>query len=140
MKMLFVAFFLAAALSSGMAFAQTPADQDKAALTAATTWLALCDAGRYAESWRNASSFFRGAVAEKDWDAALAGVRTPLGAAASRTVKSASSATSLPGAPDGRYVVMTFDTVFANKKAAVETVTFMQDTDGVWRAAGYFIR
>ncbi|KHK02027.1 DUF4019 domain-containing protein [Desulfovibrio sp. TomC] len=140
MKMLFLAFFLAAALNSGLAFAQTPADQDNAALAAATKWLALCDAGRYPESWQNASSFFRGAVAEKDWDAALAGVRTPLGAATSRTVKSAKSATSLPGAPDGNYVVMTFDTVFANKKAAVETVTFMQDKDGSWRAAGYFIR
>jgi len=30
--------------------------------------------------------------------------------------------------------------VFANKKAAVETVTPMKDTDGQWRVSGYFIR
>jgi hypothetical protein len=38
-------------------------------------------------------------------------------------LKSAEYKTSLPGAPDGEYVVLIFNTVFENKKAAVETVT-----------------
>ena len=46
----------------------------------------------------------------------------------------------MPGAPDGRYVVVQYDTVFENKASAVETVTPMADPDGVWRVAGYFIR
>jgi len=35
---------------------------------------------------------------------------------------------------------MQFDTSFANKKAAIETVTPMLDTDGTWRVAGYYIK
>ena len=35
---------------------------------------------------------------------------------------------------------MQFATSFANKKNAVETVTFMREKDGIWRAAGYYIK
>jgi len=37
-------------------------------------------------------------------------------------------------------VVMQFDTSFSNKKSAVETVTFVQEKDGKWKAAGYYIK
>jgi hypothetical protein len=47
---------------------------------------------------------------------------------------------TLPGAPDGKYWTIQFDTSFAAKAEAVETVTFMLEKDGSWRAAGYFIR
>jgi hypothetical protein len=66
--------------------------------------------------------------------------RKPLGDLVSRKLKSAQRATSLPGAPDGEYVVMQFDTSFAAKKTAVETVTFTHEKDGSWRASGYYIR
>jgi hypothetical protein len=35
---------------------------------------------------------------------------------------------------------MQFDTQFEKKRAAIETVTPMQDTDGQWRVSGYFVR
>jgi hypothetical protein len=35
---------------------------------------------------------------------------------------------------------MQFNASFANKKSATETVTFMLEKDGQWRAAGYFIK
>jgi hypothetical protein len=46
----------------------------------------------------------------------------------------------MPGAPDGDYVVMQFDTRFEHKQAAVETVTFLQEKQGGWKAAGYYIK
>ena len=49
-------------------------------------------------------------------------------------------AESLPGAPDGEYVVILFKTSFEGKAEAVETVTPMRDADGEWRVAGYYIR
>ena len=49
--------------------------------------------------------------------------RAPLGAMKSRTPKSATSTTTLPGAPGGEYVVFQFTTSFEQKPAAVETVT-----------------
>ncbi|HEU5396498.1 MAG TPA: DUF4019 domain-containing protein, partial [Verrucomicrobiae bacterium] len=110
------------------------------ARAAADQWLGIIDAGRYVESWRDASDFFRDAMVESGWVASMNAYRQPLGAVISRKPVSAEPATDLPGAPDGQYVVMQFSTVFANKKSAVETVTFVREKDGQWKAAGYFIR
>jgi hypothetical protein len=57
-----------------------------------------------------------------------------------RKVKSATFARTLPGAPDGEYVVIQFESQFENKAAAIETVTPMHDKDGTWRVSGYFIK
>ena len=100
----------------------------------------LVDAGDYEESWREAAALFRGAVSEEDWKKAIVGARQPLGKRLSRKVKSRTFQESLPGAPDGKYVVLEFDTSFENKKTAVETVTPMQDPDGAFRVSGYFIK
>lgn len=116
------------------------ADKEKAAVASAEKWLALVDEGRYAESWKQASSYFREQVSEQQWEQAAQKARKPLGKLVSRQLNNQQYRTSLPGAPDGEYVVMQFDTSFANKKSAVETVTVMIDKDGAWRAAGYFIR
>ena len=74
------------------------------------------------------------------FEQAMKTVRAPLGKLLSRKVKSAVYHTSLQGAPDGRYVVIQFETSFENKKDAVETVTPMADPDGQWRVSGYYIR
>ena len=58
----------------------------------------------------------------------------------SRTLKSATFATTLPGAPDGEYVVFEFNTTFDEKSAAIETLTTIRETDGTWRVGGYFIQ
>lgn len=115
-------------------------EREDAAVEAAEAWLALVDAGDYDESWKEAASFFRSAVKEADWVAALGATRKPLGAVSSRKVKGAQFATELPGAPDGEYVVIQFETSFENKANAVETITPMKDKDGTWRVSGYFVR
>ena len=46
---------------------------------------------------------------------------------------------SLPGAPDGEYAVLQYETSYQNKANAVETLTLMIDS-GKWRSAGYYIR
>jgi len=115
-------------------------DAERVAAASARAWLGLIDDGRYSQSWKDASTYFRGATTENGWNASLRGVRAPLGRVLSRDLRSAKETTILPGAPDGRYVVMEFGTAFANKASAVETVTFMMDKDGQWKAAGYFIR
>lgn len=120
-----------------------PADDGNAvaqAQVAAKSWLALTDGGKYGESWDNASSLFKGAVSKADWEKAVKSVRSPLGAVKARKVKSATFTRTLPGAPDGEYVVIQFETQFENKAAAIETVTPMRDKDGAWRVSGYFIK
>ena len=46
----------------------------------------------------------------------------------------------MPSAPDGSYVIIQYETQFAEKKAAVETVIMMLDKDGKWRVSGYDVR
>ena len=117
--------------------AESPED---AAQASAEAWLKLVDAGQYDASWKQAAKLFRGAITVEKWKEALNGVRDPLGSVVSRKVKSRQYAETLPGAPDGRYVVLQFETVFENKASAIETVTPMVDPDGVWRVSGYFIK
>jgi uncharacterized protein DUF4019 len=107
---------------------------------AADRWLKLVDAGDYKQSWDTASSLLKNAVTEDQWAQQVGTARKPLGALVSRKLKSTQYATSLPGAPDGKYVVIQYESVFQNKSAAVETVTPMLDQDGQWRVSGYFIR
>jgi Protein of unknown function (DUF4019) len=117
--------------------ADTPAET---AETAALTWLALVDAGNYPESWNTAAALFKNAVPQSQWVSTVAATRGALGAVKIRQVASSQSMHSLPGAPDGEYVVIRFTTSFEQKAAATETVTPMKDPHGHWRVSGYYIR
>jgi hypothetical protein len=113
---------------------------EKAATDAANHWLAVVDAGDYAASWQAAAPAFKAAVAKDQWARALRATRSPLGKVLSRTVKSAKYTTSLPGAPDGKYVVIQYESSFEHKQSAIETVTPTLGEDGQWKVSGYFIR
>ena len=131
------ALTLALSLSVAQA-ADNPAIRQ--AQDASLAWLALADQGNYGKTWDEAAGFFKGAIAKARWEAALTGARSPLGAMKSRSLKSATYTRTLPGAPDGEYVVIQFDTQFEKKASAVETVTPMREKDGSWRVSGYFIK
>jgi predicted SnoaL-like aldol condensation-catalyzing enzyme len=66
--------------------------------------------------------------------------RDPLGPVKSRQLLSARYERSLPGVPDGEYVVIQYATSFEKKATATATVTPMKDGDGQWRVSGYYIR
>jgi Protein of unknown function (DUF4019) len=123
---------------SGVTFAQ--AAPEKAAEDSASQWLALVDAGDYAASWDTAAELFKNAVSKEQWTEKIKVARGPFGKLNSRKLKSAAYKTSLPGAPDGQYVVIQYDSSFEHKQSAVETITPMMDKDGQWRVSGYFIR
>lgn len=114
--------------------------KEAAALYAAKKWLALVDKEKYAESWKEAADLFRHMVQSDLWVASLKALRKPLGKLISRKVKSEVYKTTLPGAPDGQYVVIEFKSSFEHKKTVVETVTPMLGKDGVWRVSGYYIK
>jgi hypothetical protein len=116
------------------------AEKEKAAQEIADAWLQLVDVGEYEKSWDDAADYFKGAISKEDWKKSLEAGRKPLGKIVSRTVTSAKYSTSLPGAPDGEYVVIQYEASFENKQSAVETVTPMKDKDGEWRVSGYYIK
>ncbi|MGZ4827992.1 MAG: DUF4019 domain-containing protein [Terriglobales bacterium] len=139
MKLRLLALVIAAALIVSIS-AWSDAKAEKAANKSANQWLALVDAGDYAASWDNAAQYFKNSVSKAQWAKMLGASRGPLGKVESRKLKSATYATSLPGAPDGEYVVIQYDSSFEHKKSAIETVTPMLDKDGQWRVSGYFIK
>ena len=139
MKRLFAAA-AATLILIGLATSADDSDAVAQAQVAARSWLALTDSAKYGQSWEEAASLFKGAVTKADWEKAVKGVRSPLGALKVRKVKSTTFTRTLPGAPDGEYVVIQFETQFENKAAAIETVTPMHDKDGAWRVSGYYIK
>jgi hypothetical protein len=127
-----------AALSEGVLFAAAKPEAE--AQKAAEQWLDLADSGKFAESWQTASAYFQSAVPQQQWESSLSAARKPLGDLTSRKLKSAKYTKSVPGAPDGQYVIMQFDASFAHKKDAVETVTAMLTKADQWKVSGYYIK
>jgi|SRR4051794_18053539 hypothetical protein len=130
--------FVALLAISGMAIAQETEKKD--AETAAQSWLGLLVKSDYGASWDTAASVFKSAVTKPQWQQAASSARDPLGKVVSRKLKAAEYTTSLPGAPDGKYVVIQYESSFENKKSGIETVTPMLDKDGQWHVSGYFIK
>ena len=138
-KSLWIVFpVLIGCLLSGVALANEAAKM--AAEAAATPWLEIVDEGDYGGSWNQASKLFKSAVTLQKWTDQLTAVRSPLGKLLSREVKSTEYTTTMPGAPDGEYVVIQYNTSFENKRRAIETVTPMKEKDGSWKVSGYFIQ
>ena len=103
-------------------------------------WLALTDQRKYADGYQEAAQYFKNAVTKDQWQSAMHASREPLGKVLSRKLKSATYTKTLPGVPDGEYVVIQYDSSFEHKQSAVETVTPMLDKDGKWRVSGYYIK
>ena len=121
-------------------FAQDEAAKKTEAQASAESWLALVDAGNYAQSWEEAASFFKEKVSKADWEKMLGSVRSQVGKSEKRVLASAQYATTLPGAPDGQYVVIQYKSAFTNQPTTIETIVPMLDKDGKWRTSGYFIK
>jgi DNA-binding CsgD family transcriptional regulator len=112
---------------------------DKASAAAAQAWAKLLDGQRWSESWKASAASFRSKISEAGWASTIQPLRGQLGAVLSRSLKSVQSTTTLPGSPDGDYRIVQFDTAFANKSDAVETVVLTRE-GATWAVGGYFIR
>lgn len=112
----------------------------KAATFAAEDWLVLVDSGRYGESWDHASALFQQKLSRERWEDTMGGGRSPFGAVVSRQLKSATYGTDLPTAPGVKYVAIQYRTKFANSPTLTETITPVQEPNGQWRVAGYFVK
>jgi hypothetical protein len=113
--------------------------EERGALEAATRWLALVDKEEYAERWAQASEFFRTSIEREEWERMVREARMPLAALRQREMIDSRYETSLPGIPDGEYVVMRFRCLYF-KRLAIETLTVSREEGGVWKVCGYYIR
>ena len=138
-QILFNFSVLMALTHTSMAFADEAAEFQKAQ-TAAHTWLLGVDQGDYPKSWQEAAQSFKKAVTSAQWQASVAEARAPLGAVISRQPVLVQYKPPVPNAPAGEYVVIQYQTRFANRVTAIETVTPIRETDGLWRVSGYFVQ
>jgi len=134
-----IAWALAAVLFLGAAAAHADEEKVATAEAAVLDWLGYVDDGEYVTSWNDAARPFRVRVTPQQWEDAVSAGREPFGKLISRSVSSASYQTSVPGLPDGEFVIFQFDAVFEHKAEGVETVTAVLEED-TWRVTGYFIR
>ena len=78
---------LALVLASFAASGQN-VDMENKAVASAEAWLDLVDGGKYADSWKQASEYFKNAVKLAQWEQSLVAVRKPLGKIISRKLSS----------------------------------------------------
>lgn len=101
---------------------------------AAHAWLALVDAGRWQESWAATARSFRSLNTVAAWQSASQRARVPLGRVLTRTLLDEHD---VPAPPGGVRTVR-FRTDFANRRGAVETLSFDRE-DGAWKVVGIYI-
>lgn len=106
--------------------AATPTPDDRA-----RQWLILVDDKNYTQSWSQAGKAFQAKQKADAWATAAGDKRGTLGAVASRDLKSIDL-----GRTD--IAVIRYDTVFARKAQAVETVTLAFDNGG-WVVTDYSV-
>lgn len=106
---------------------------------AAISWLKTVDSGEYANSWQEAAPLFQSRISNIEWVKTLTQIRKPLGKVISRSIKNATKHNSLPGVPDGQYIVIAFATSYDRKLSSIETVT-LSEMSSEWRVTGYFIK
>jgi hypothetical protein len=95
----------------------------------ARAWLVLVDDKNYAQSWSEAGKAFQTRRKSDAWALEEAAKREPLGAVASRDLKSIDLSRN-------NTAIIRYDTVFAHKAAAVETVTLGFE-NGAWSVTDY---
>ena len=115
-------------------------EEAKVAQDAAAAWLALIDSTDYRESWQQAAPWFQEQLSEEAWEQALESTLGPLGPLLSRAPQDREYTTTLPKAPEGEYVIVTYESSYIQLEAAVETVTMMKTDDGTWRVVGYLVQ
>ena len=137
-KTIFAGAAIFVVLLAGVAHA-SEADKEKAALVAAEKWLALVDAGKYAESWRETADAYRARADQKSWEQSLRSDRGSEGACVARKFISSAFQKSPPNTAGSDRIAIRFNTSFQNRKYALERLTLVFDKDGQWRVTEYVI-
>lgn len=138
-RRLAVLSLFACALCTQSAGATSTQSAEAAAVTEAQQWVQLVDAGDYSQSWEAAARTFRSVVTVEQWIEAIGSVRKKFGINTGRELSAATFTKTLPGAPEGEYVVIQYSADFAERSDVVETLTVVRE-DGKWKTVGYFMK
>ncbi len=143
MKWLFLAAFLIAppalaqlsteATPSGKSSSMSPSPDDRA-----KQWLTLVDDKNYGDAYTQMSAATRAKTPEGPWEGRMMTNRGSLGAMASRNIKDINMTRLRSGMSDGQTAIVRFDSSFAKRAAAVESVTLVSEK-GAWSVVSYSI-
>ena len=106
----FIAATVVALTISTLAYAGKTEDLSNAQ-DAEVKWMKSWDAGRYEQSWNEASTFFKGDITKSDSKRVYENLRLPLGGVKERKIKS----WEFNNAPDGSYIDIVFESQFEKK-------------------------
>jgi hypothetical protein len=122
-------------IAGALIMAAGPAEDEVSAI--GEKWLALLDAQKYEDSWKQSGSMFRDQVKQEEWVAVLKRARAPLGDVGTRVPSRVDFAKTLRGAPDADYAIIHYKTEF-KAKSVTERLTLVKE-DGKWQVAAYAI-
>ena len=115
------------------------AADELAAQRQALGFVGYLDQGRYADSYAYTGMLIRQQLDRDAFSTQIQKTRADTGALQARELIDSSYTTTLPGAPEGQYVVLHYHAGFANRPDTTETVT-LAFAKGYWRIAGYYIK
>jgi hypothetical protein len=93
----------------------------------------------YYHAWQEFTTIARAIKNEEQWRHLHKALRTTYGSLGKRALRSVVRPERYPMLPDGRFAIVQFDTSFAHKQAAIETVVLALGQDGAWRIHDYII-
>jgi Protein of unknown function (DUF4019) len=102
-------------------------------------FLGYLDQGRFADSYAYTGMLIRTQLDRDAFSTQIQKTRVDTGALQSRELIDSAYTTTLPGAPEGQYVMLHYHAGFANRPDTVETVTLTL-AKGYWRVVGYYIK
>ncbi len=137
-------FLLLVARQVARAQESGPAPQE--AIDAGNAFLKLIDHGQYDDSWDACASTIKNTITKSSWDTVMKINRARFGTLVSRKLESAQAAITVPGSPEGQYVILEYKGSFNLRKSegtttkpTTETVVITNE-NGKWLGYQYSIR
>lgn len=112
--------------------------EDQVAVTA-RQFVTLHDAGDTDAAWRQLSPLAQIFKRQEQWQSLHKALRKAYGPLEKRDLRGVTLQNRYAMLPDGRYAIVQFDTVFRNKRTAVETIVLTQSDSSRWLIHDYII-
>jgi len=134
-----VCLWLLLSLTCTAALAAHETGRDAAVCDLAGQFVCRLDAGDYSGAWMALDAHARLLKTAQDWQRYQAAIRSAYGPLQQRRFRSLDHRGTYSQHPDGDYVVVCFDSRFADKQAAIETVVLRQEPAGAVSIIAYYI-
>ncbi|MCM2263873.1 MAG: DUF4019 domain-containing protein [Desulfuromonadales bacterium] len=114
-------------------------DEQQQVAVAARHFVTLLDAGDAELAWRQLTPLAQILKHQEQWLLLHKTLRKAYGPLDKRDLRGVTLQHRYAMLPDGRYANVQFDTVFSNKRTAVETIILTLSEDGRWLVHDYVI-